>query len=142
MIALSPARRPPVSPTSGWWWACLLTTVLFGFHVNHLRLHLLTEHHADGSATGDYAVVQHEDPHGHDHDHDHDHDQPHSESEHLLVLLGKSQNSSSSMVFLLPDNPLYLTLPEPQLVRVPGKFGRRPVEPPPDPAQPRAPPIG
>lgn len=132
----------PASPASGRWWVCLLTAALFAFHVNYLRIHLLTElHHSESSNASAHAAVHPDDhPDGEDHEHDNGQHQPHSASEHQLQLAGKKQCPLLAFAFLPPETSLFLTLPEPLLVYSTFEHGSRPGESPPDPRQPRAPP--
>jgi hypothetical protein len=116
----------------------LLTAALFAFHVNYVRIHLLTEaHHSDSSIASAHAADHHD---GEDHEHDHGQHKPHSASEHQLQLAGKQQSSFALVAFLLPETSLFLTPPEPLVVCSTFEHGSRPGESPPDPRQPRAPP--
>jgi hypothetical protein len=142
MVTFGQRHALPSSPASGWWWICLLTAVLFAFHVNYVRIHLLTEvHHNDSATASAHAAVHHDDTQdGEDHEHDHGQHQPHSASEHQLQLAGKQQCPLVAFAFLLPETSLFLTLPEPLVVCSTFEHGSRPGESPPDPRQPRAPP--
>ena len=142
MVTLRQQRALPASPATGRWWIGLLTAALFAFHVNYVRIHLLTEvHHSDSSTASAHAADHHDDHQdGEDHEHDHGEHQPHSASEHQLQLAGKQQSSFALVAFLLPETSIFLTLPEPLVVYSTFEHGSRPGESPPDPRQPRAPP--
>jgi hypothetical protein len=142
MVTLRQRRALPASPASGWRWIGLLTAALFAFHVNYVRIHLLTEvHHSDSSIASAQAADRHDDhPEGGDHPHDHGEHKPHSASEHQLQMAGKQQSSFVLVAFLLPETSLFLSLPEPLVVYATFEHGGRPGESPPDPRQPRAPP--
>ena len=139
MIALCEQRNLSASPASGWWWICLLTTLLFIFQVNYSRIHLLTEtHHTCGDQEGSPAAVHH-----HDHtdaEHGDDEHQPHSQSEHLLQLVAKQQSSYDVGDLAVSGTHPMLIDPERHPVHSPSWQDHQPAHPPPDPAQPRAPP--
>jgi hypothetical protein len=142
MVQLSQQRTPPTSPASGRWWIGLLTAALFAFHVNYVRIHLLTEAHYNGaSTTVEHSAHYHDDHEGDsDHHHDHDQHQPHSASDHQLQPANKQQSCFATVVFLLPATSLLSTPSELFVVYLTFERGSRPGESPPDPAQPRAPP--
>lgn len=60
---------------------------------------------------------------------------------HQLQLAGKQPSSQPLVVLLLPEALPWLTLPEPLVVHTTLAHGTRPGESPPDPRQPRAPPL-
>jgi len=132
----------PASPSSGRWWIGLLTAALFAFHVNYVRIHLLTEvHHSAGATASPQALGDHhEHPAGDDHDHDHNQHQPHSAAEHHLQLAGKQQSPWVALALLLPEASVFLPLPQVQVGCAIIERGSLPGESPPDPRQPRAPP--
>jgi hypothetical protein len=142
MVTLT--QRRPSSPRlkSGWWWMALLTTFLFAFQVNYIRIHLLTELHHSGEFT---AALPHLDDHHHgdqaenDHHHHHHH-QPHSADDHELQLTSKRPLPISTFTLLLPETTLKLTPPARQRIVLLCKLCDIPGESPPDPRQPRAPP--
>lgn len=135
-------RALPASPASGRWWIGLLTATLFAFHVNYVRIHLLTEvHHSDSSiARAHVADPRNDHRHGADHEHHHDQHKPHAASEHQLQLAGKQQYPVMAFAFLLPETSCWLKLPESLVVWSIVDHGTRPGESPPDPRRPRAPP--
>lgn len=119
-----------------------MTTLCFVFHLNHTRIHLLTEpHHTDLPA----QAAKHTHPHeasspGHEHDHS-DHHQPHSVADHELGALRKQQTVDGPLVSFLPASSFCIVQPDqsscpalPEEIRLPG-------ESPPDPFPARAPPL-
>lgn len=133
------------SPKTADWWLRLFVAVLFAFYVNYIPAHLATAIHLNDA----FAWVVDSVFHPHDHEDDHseepsDHHTPHPASDHALVFASQSQPSSPSvlpMVFPLVDVALSLDrqvlLPaHPIVERI-----KPPGESPPEPSQPRAPPI-
>lgn len=116
--------------------------ILFAFHLNYVPVHLATDLHVSelfGSLT--HLVV-----HGHHHggkETEENHHAPHPASDHALELAVRNQSPSGHLdIFLLPaDTTPQLfehspTPPLPILERI-----KPPGESPPDPLQPRAPPL-
>ena len=141
MVTTRQQQALPASLVSGWRWIGLLTAALFAFHVNCVRIHLLTEVHHSGSSFASAHAAHHHDNHQDGDDHGHGEHTPHSAAEHQLQLAGKPQSSFALVALLLPETSLFLTLPEPLVVYSTCEHGSRPGESPPDPRQPRAPPI-
>jgi hypothetical protein len=142
MVPLTQRRTCAPRPTSAWWWIALLTTVLFAFQVNYIRIHLLTEvHHSGEFATGTHHPGDHHhgDQAGSDHHHHHQH-QPHSADDHEFQLSGKRPLPTNTIALLLPENSFFLTPPNLLLIDSQRERDGSPGESPPDPRQPRAPP--
>ena len=129
------------SPIKAGWWSRLLVAAVFALYVNYVPFHLVSEPHShDASAA--QAMASHSDEH-HDPDHDghDDHHAPHPASEHSIQMLPKSESLFLCLAFLPVTTGLVIEAPEPQMA-VP--FIERiwsPGESPPEPSQPRAPPI-
>jgi hypothetical protein len=119
----------------------VLIVVLFIFHINYMRFHLLTEAHLDDLHVAIAESADHGD--GHD-DADHqesDHHKPHSVSVHLVQMVAKHQSSLLAVDFLPLEKLVCLTRPNSQVDRADCENWRLPGESPPDPLQPRAPPL-
>ena len=120
-----------------------LVALLFTFYVNYIPFHLLSERHYDDSLPSE-ASTSHLDDHDHnDADHDgHDgHHKPHPSSEHSIQILPKSETVSLWIAFLHAVTVVVLDIPESQVT---APFVERiwpPKESPPEPSQPRAPPL-
>ena len=118
-------------------WSRLLVAVGFAFYVNFIPIHLATKTHLDSAL----ASVAHDDS---DPAHvDTDHHVPHPASDHILTLTTETPSFSVDCVaFFLPADTLVLICqpelrpPLPVFERI-----RPPGESPPDPRQPRAPPL-
>ena len=126
-------------------WSRLLVAVGFAFYVNFIPIHLATKTHLDDAlASVAHAVCDHD---AHDDDDpahsDTDHHVPHPASDHTLNLTTETPSFSVDCVtFFLPADTLVLICqpelrpPLPVFERI-----RPPGESPPDPRQPRAPPL-
>jgi hypothetical protein len=119
----------------------VLVVLLFVFQTGYVRYHLLSEvHHDDVHAAAVETGFDHDDHDDGDH-HDSDHHKPHSASDHLVQLIAKHQTSLLAVDFLSPETSFQLARPEPVVFRVLYESGKAPGESPPDPQQPRAPPL-
>jgi len=119
-----------------------LMALLFTFYVNYIPFHLLTErHHPDTLSSEQLAAVHHDDHGEADHDGHDGHHKPHPSSEHSIQILPKSESVALWIVFLHPVTVVVLDIPESQVTAP--LVGRiwPPKESPPEPSQPRAPPI-
>jgi hypothetical protein len=110
---------------------------LAAFYLNFVAVHLATEMHFHGE---DHSHAGEAD-HGHDDDHGHT---PHDASDHLLDVVLKGADP-------ILAGPALATVLETFILEVPARFTwtqpvfereRPPGESPPDPQQPRAPPLG
>ena len=121
--------------------ARVLMALLFTFYVNYIPLHLLSERHYDDSLLSQVSVEHFEDHNDADHD-DHDgHHKPHPSSEHSIQILAKSQSVALIVAFVPAVTTVVLDAPKPLCTAA---FVERiwpPGESPPEPSQPRAPPI-
>lgn len=94
MVTSRQQRALPASPALGRWLIGMLTAALFAFHVNYVRIHLLTELHHGDSTTASGHAADHHDDHQDGNDHEHDQHKPHSASEHQLQLAGKQKRDT------------------------------------------------
>jgi hypothetical protein len=122
-----------------------LVALLFAFYVNYIPAHLAAETHLDDSAASVADVGQHHDgPDDGAHHQDGDHHTPHRASDHTLTLTTatKAPGASALVTFFLPVVSAVL-VPEPESQAPIPVFecSRPPGETPPDPRQPRAPPL-
>ncbi|MBC8096811.1 MAG: hypothetical protein H7Y43_13460 [Akkermansiaceae bacterium] len=126
-------------------WSRLFVAALFAGYLNYIPLHLATAKHWDGLLEAVAEVVVHHDGHGDaDHSHDNDSHVPHPSSDHTLTFKAQTHASSvlSLAVFLQPLNSTIL--PVEPAVRLSSPVFERiwpPEDSPPDPLQPRAPPL-
>ena len=125
-------------------WSRLFVAVTFAFYLNYVPVHLATHTHLDDAMA---AVAQDDDHHdAHDDadaDRDGGHHTPHPAADHALTLTTQTKSPSAAFtVFLLPaDTAVTLWLPKPQPPLPVFERIRPPGESPPDPLQPRAPPL-
>ena len=116
--------------------------LLFTFYVNYIPFHLLTERHLPDTLSSEQLAAVHHDDHGEaDHDGHDGHHKPHPSSEHSIQILPKSESVSLGIPFLHAVTVVVLDIPESQVT---APFVERiwpPKESPPEPSQPRAPPI-
>ena len=132
------------SPTKAGWWGRVLIASLFGFYLNYIPLHLATATHLDSFLESVAEVVSHHDGHDDaDHHDDNGHHTPHSASDHTLTLTAHTQSPISVVAFVcvLADTSILLESPQQQRPIPVFERVRPPGEPPPDPLQPRAPPL-
>jgi hypothetical protein len=119
----------------------MLVALLLVFQTGYVRYHLLTEaHHDDNHADTDEMAIHHDEPDDCDH-HDSDQHKPHSASDHLVQLVAKDQPTPLAVHFLSQNTALHLTRPDTMVFRILYERGKAPGESPPDPQQPRAPPL-
>ncbi len=128
-------------PASAGCWLRVLTMVLFVFHINYVPYHLLTETHFDDFHVTVAESAVHDDGHDDGDHHDSDHHKPHSVSDHLIQMVAKHQPSFLAVAFLPSETLVCLARPDSQVVRLRCERWKLPGESPPDPAQPRAPPL-
>jgi hypothetical protein len=119
-----------------------LLALLFTFYVNYIPFHLLNERHLDDALSSEQLATAHlDDQDDADHD-DHDgHHKPHPSSEHSIQILPKSESIALFIAFVPAVTTLIL--PAPKLLFRAALAERiwPPGESPPEPSQPRAPPI-
>ena len=120
-----------------------LMALLFTFYVNYLPFHLLSERHYDDALSSE-ILTAHLDDHDHD-DADHEshdgHHKAHPSSEHSIQFLPKSESIALFIAFVPAVTTIVLDAPESLYTAA---FVERiwpPGESPPEPSQPRAPPI-
>ncbi len=135
-LASNPARAAIALVARG------LMALLFTFYVNYIPFHLLTERHLPDTLSSEQLAAVHHDDHGEaDHDGHDGHHKPHPSSEHSIQILPKSESVSLWIPFLHAVTVVVLDIPESQVT---APFVERiwpPKESPPEPSQPRAPPI-
>ena len=135
------SRAWSAKPASPGWWLRVLVALLFIFQTGYVRYHLLTEaHHDDAPAAADEIAFHHGEHDDGDHDNG-DHHQPHSASDHLVQMVSKHQTSLLVIDFLASETSFCLAPPDAQVFRVLYESGKAPGASPPDPRQPRAPPL-
>ena len=127
-------------PASAAWWARVLMLLLFVFQIGYTYFHLGTETHHDEFLQS-AAQVQVPDHDSHDTDHHDSHHQPHSASDHLVQMRPQQTVNLLVVDFIVSENPFSLTQPEAFVVRVIPEDEHAPGAIPPDPLQPRAPPL-
>lgn len=137
---VSTQSRPSTCPTkpglaSGW--LRVLMAGLFVFHITYVRLHLLTETHLDDLHAAQAQGVAHDD--GHE---DGDQHKPHPVSDHLMQMASKQQPAFVAAPVAASVTLVCSTRPDLRVVRVYCESWKLPGESPPDPLQPRAPPLG
>jgi len=116
--------------------------LLFTFYVNYIPFHLLNERHWDDTLSSEQLAAAHLDDHDvADHD-DHDgHHKPHPSSEHPIQILPKPASVAACIASLPAVTVIVLDAPKSYIAAA---FVERiwpPGESPPEPSQPRAPPI-
>ena len=118
----------------------IAAVVLFVFYVNYLPAHLLAEAHLDEAVHADLHLA--DEAHHHDHHGDDDH-LPHPESEHSLNLAAASHTkmAKTPVLALWWTDSLVLPLEQSHVEGVVAEQIKPPGESPPDPLQPRAPPL-
>lgn len=139
-------RHSHCSPGKAGWWGRLFVTALFGFYINYVPIHLATATHLDDLLASVAEIAFHHDGHDENEHHDDtDHHVPHPASDHDLNFTAQTQappNTLALAVFcVLADTSVLIEAPQQrQLIPVFERI-RPPGEPPPDPLQPRAPPL-
>ena len=141
----SRTQRLHCPPDRAGWWGRLFAALLFAFYVSFIPIHLATETHLDDALASVTDEALHHDGHDDgDHHDDSDHHDPHSASDHTLTLTASAKAPSASVlaVFFLPAiTSVLVGEPEPQPPIPVFERIRPPGESPPDPLQPRAPPL-
>lgn len=130
------------SPKHAGWWCRLLVAAFVAFYLNYIPVHLATATHLNDL----FTAVAHTVFDDHDHDdaeHDTDHHIPHPASDHALTITTQAQTSLPSVIVVcvLAETSIFISEPDP--LPSPPVFERirPPGESPPDPLQPRAPPL-
>jgi hypothetical protein len=115
-----------------------LLTLLLVFYVNYVPFHLLTEQHDGFVGSHAHVVDLHDEEADHHHDSDH---KPHSASEHSLQLLAKSDSVAACPPFVSSVALIVVKAPTLYSPSSYVEYISRPGESPPEPRQPRAPPL-
>jgi hypothetical protein len=119
----------------------VLMALLFTFYVNYIPFHLLSERHCDDSLLSQVSAQHFEDHDDADHD-DHDgHHKPHPSSEHSIQILPKAQSVTLFVAVLPAVTTVVLDVPTSLVTATFVEHIWPPGESPPEPSQPRAPPI-
>lgn len=138
-----PHDNRDLAPTKAGWWVRLLVAGVFAFHLNYVPIHLASAAHLDGVLESLAELVFHHDDHHAEHHHSDEH-VPHPASDHTLTLTAQTQahGAVALTVFILSAD-IFIVLPQPPSSPLPLVFERirPPGESPPDPLQPRAPPL-
>lgn len=130
-------------PASAGWWLRCLATALCLFSANYALFHLAAESHHlvdQDAASSDAAQAQVSNfsPATHD---DHGHHVPHLASDHLLRFALQASSQSVSLALVLADTRVALPTPRVGQPLFLTERQNPPGIPPPDPLQPRAPPL-
>lgn len=146
MLNRSQRNEPSIRLYSGKWWSYLTMALLFVLYVNYVPAHLATATHLNDAV----ATVLESDCHHHDHGHSdvpapksddgHPH---HPASEHELTLAVQSETPVVALLMVLASSETSPQLLEPEADWITLAVERihPPGEPPPEPSQPRAPPV-
>jgi hypothetical protein len=118
-----------------------LMALLFTFYVNYIPFHLLSERHCDDPSSSQLSAAHLDDHDDADHDGDDGHHKPHPSSEHSIQILPKSESIALFIAFAPSANTIVLDAPESLYTASFVEHIWPPGESPPEPSQPRAPPI-
>ena len=125
------------------WWVRLLAAGVFVFNLTYVPIHLATAAHLDGVLESLAEPAFHHHEHHAEH-HDSDEHVPHPASDHTLTLIAQTQaHGAVALPVFIPPADTFVALPLPPSSPLPLVFERirPPGESPPDPLQPRAPPL-
>jgi hypothetical protein len=138
-----PHDNPNLAPNKAGWWVRLFVAGLFVFYLNYVPVHLATAAHLNGVRESLAELVFHHDDHHAEHHHSDEH-VPHPASDHALTLAAQTQahGAVTLPVFMFAAD-IFILLPQPPFLPPPLAFERirPPGESPPNPLQPRAPPL-
>jgi len=144
-VTLRSVNHTPFSPHKAGWWGRLFVAALFTFYINYVPIHLATATHLNDLLVSVAEAALHH--HGHDeadhHSNENQHS-PHPASDHTLTLAASAKAPGAPIVavFFLPAvASVLISEPEPQPPIPVFERSRPPGESPPDPLQPRAPPL-
>ena len=131
-----------LSPKAAGSWVRLVVAGVFAFYLNYIPVHLATAAHLHGVLESLAELVFHHDGHP-EADHDGGDHVPHPASDHTLTLTAQTQSPVSvpAVVCVLADTSILIELPLRQQPIPVFERIRPPGESPPDPLQPRAPPL-
>ena len=115
--------------------------LLFTFYVNYLPFHLLSERHCDDSLSSQISAAHFDDHDDADEDGHDGHHKPHPSSEHSIQILPKSESVALCMVCLPAVTITFVDAPESYFTAEFAEHIWPPGASPPEPSQPRAPPI-
>ena len=118
-----------------------LLALLFTFYVNYIPFHLLSERHSDDCFSSQISAAHFDDHDDADKDGHDGHHKPHPSSEHSIQILPKSQSIAVIIAFIPSVTTSVLDAQDSLYTAA---FAERiwpPGASPPEPSQPRAPPI-
>jgi len=119
-----------------------LMALLFAYYVNYIPFHLLSEKHLnDAVSPAELAAIHFDDHDDADEDGHDGHHKPHPSSEHSIQILPKSESVALCMVCLPAVTITFVDAPESYLTAEFAEHIWPPGASPPEPSQPRAPPI-
>jgi hypothetical protein len=118
-----------------------LMALLFTLYVNYIPFHLLSERHCDDPSSSQLSAAHPDDHDDADHDGDEGHHKPHPSSEHSIQILPKSESIALFIAFVPSATTIILDAPESLYTASFVEHIWPPGESPPEPSQPRAPPI-
>ena len=130
------------SPANAAWWGRLLVASFFAFYLNYVPIHLASVAHLNALFVS--VAVIHDDDHadgGHHDDADH---VPHPASDHTLNVAPQTHAPGAvalAVLCVVADTSILIDAPQPQQRISVFERVRPPGESPPDPLQPRAPPL-
>jgi hypothetical protein len=119
-------------------WMSFLTAILLTFYIGYIPLHLaLEEHFENGAHVTEFT--SHDDHDDDDHDSDAEH-APHASADHSVEFIAKSKLSLDVVYIIVSKITFSFELVNSSVVAFAEPF-KVPKESPPDPLQPRAPPV-
>jgi hypothetical protein len=143
MRAHIPLQGSRVKPGSFAWWARVLTALVFVFQVYYIQFHLLVEKHLDDRsvsvASSVVKIGEHGEADGH-HGHDHHHPE-HPGSDHVISMVAKHPSSCLDFSILQAQTSICCAEACRSKVAPNAEVWKWASESPPDPAQPRGPPL-
>lgn len=133
------ARLPYCHPGSPGWWLRVAVSFLAVGYLNFIPLHLATElhdHRVEWGTESGTELAAYEHAHGHADGH-----APHLAADHLLRVSAASLGSVSFFSACVPDTASLVPVLPPTIPRLLHERDRPPGLAPPEPLQPRAPPV-
>ena len=130
------------SPRKAGWWGRLAIAAFFGFYLNYVPIHLASVAHLNALFVS-VAVIHGDDHADGEHHNDADH-VPHPASDHTLNLTPQTHAPgvvALAVLCVLADTSILIDAPQHQQRISVFERVKPPGESPPDPLQPRAPPL-
>lgn len=142
MTGLRKHRHAPTSKPGGPLWLRVFVAALFIFCVNYTPIHLAIETHLDDLLASCHGATQAEPANIIQAEHDDgDHHAPHFASDHLLRPAPPTPSHVVSFDLVTMETTVALLTVQPQTNLILMERQNPPGLPPPDPLQPRAPPL-